>query len=124
MKEIIFYFLMVCLATSAMSLTVSKSKALAGVREWFEARVPMVAALLSCPYCLSHWFAFVLVIACGLHDDNPLLSVPLFTFAAVAVASVTTGIIMKLMMIPEAETERLRDALRTAREALKELTNN
>lgn len=114
-------FLALCLATSGASLTISKSKGFNGVREWFSARVPVIGALLGCPYCLSHWFAFGLILACGLPTEKPVLYVLVGTFAIVGMSAIITGAIIRLMFIHEAENDRLRAALKMARERLAEV---
>lgn len=42
-------------ATSAISLTITKSKFFAGFREWIGSKSDLLGELFSCPWCLSHW---------------------------------------------------------------------
>lgn len=114
-------FLVLALATSAASLTISKSKGFNGLREWFAERVPVIGELLVCPYCLSHWFALGLVLAIGLPDENRVLYVLVGTFALVGMSALITGAVMRLMFVHEGENERLRAALKLARQRIQEL---
>src|SRR5687768_9303666 len=48
------------LAVSATSVTIGRTAVFAPFRDWFEARSTWIHGLVSCPYCLSHWIAFLL----------------------------------------------------------------
>src|SRR5690606_30931653 len=50
-----------------MSYTLAHERIFAPLREWLGGRRTWVGYLVSCPYCNSHWFAFVLVPLTGLY---------------------------------------------------------
>ena len=56
--ELVLYLSFV---TAAVSFTVTEMKPFAPVREWANARNPVLGELLSCGYCFGHWVAFALV---------------------------------------------------------------
>ncbi len=57
MHELIF----LALATSAISVTITRSGVFAKQRSWLLEKNLWLGRLVSCPYCLSHWVSAVLV---------------------------------------------------------------
>lgn len=93
------------LAVSAVSVTVTKTKIFQPVRRWTKKRSPWAGALLSCPYCLSHWLAFVAVpiyrpqlVSSGFLPLDLLVSV----MVIVALAAFFSGLILRAFMEPAA----------------------
>ena len=56
-----FQLLAVSAVVMGLSYTISKEEIFHGVRERCGGRDTFLGYLVSCPYCLSHWLAFVLV---------------------------------------------------------------
>lgn len=90
--------LVLALATSAVSLTVTKSRAFAWLRVPIMRRSRWFGELISCPYCFSHWVAlgllrgadFALPLGRGLWFDCLVTWVALV--GAAAVVTRQTGI--------------------------------
>jgi len=59
--------LLLSLATASITMTLSKAKIFAWLREWLLVHVPFVGKLLSCPYCTSHWVSLALMILLTSH---------------------------------------------------------
>ncbi len=53
--------LFIGLAVASLSMTVAKSNVTERVRKQVSRLGHWASELIHCPYCLSHWFAFVLV---------------------------------------------------------------
>lgn len=53
--------LIISLAVSTISLTISKSKIFASTREFISDRFEWLGEMISCFYCLSHWVAVIVV---------------------------------------------------------------
>jgi hypothetical protein len=49
-------------ACGAISMVITKGAIFDGFHEWLEKRSPFSEKLLSCPWCTSHWVAFILVL--------------------------------------------------------------
>ncbi len=82
MPETIAQLLIIALAVSAASMTISQTKAFRPLR-LCAARWRPLGALVDCPYCLSHWLALG-VLACY----RPSWWLPVEAFAVVALASI------------------------------------
>ena len=50
---------------ATVSLTVTKSVAFQGLREWAKAHSPILGKLLSCPWCFSQWVSFLVAFTMG-----------------------------------------------------------
>lgn len=100
---------MTTLATSAISLTLTKAQAFAWLRSLVKGKSPsstsrwgrcraFVSELFSCPYCASHWVAIAFVVA---YRDSismfghPCADLVAFGFAIVALASMASGLVYK-----------------------------
>lgn len=96
--------IVLALAVSSVSCTITLSKAFSWWREYLDARQSRfgvwLAALMHCPYCLSHYISAVLVAIYstsrdlrpiwGAFDGPPLLDYAIVVFAVVAMAGGTT----------------------------------
>ena len=51
--------LMIALASSSISMTITQTELFAGLRTWTAKVSPMLGHLFQCFYCLSHWVVFV-----------------------------------------------------------------
>lgn len=106
------------LAVSAVSLTVTRSTLFEGFRDWLDGSssrfVRPIAALFSCPYCLSHWVSLVAVLAFG-QELTGGLTVPsavVAVFALVALSALCTGAVLKLGVVGASEMRRQRERQR------------
>lgn len=83
------------LATTAISLTITRAKVFASFREWVADRNQWLGDLFSCSYCTSHWVAAVFVL-CYQPVLIPLwivLDLIVSLFATVAIAAFLSGVI-------------------------------
>ena len=74
----------VALAVFAISVTLTTSVMLEGLRKWIKARSEFFGKLVYCPYCASHWIAFALVGAEGWHG---VLAFIVQSFATIGLAA-------------------------------------
>ena len=123
--------LVLALAVSALSITVTRSKVTNGMREHALRLYQPLGNLLSCPYCFSHWAAFAASLACPLHlvPGGALLNLIVSTFAIVGLSAIITGACMQLLHAHETIIERLTeendglaDDLSEARAIIQQLT--
>jgi len=117
------------LATAAVSVTVAKSHAFEPLRKWTEitfATWPMIGKLVRCPYCISHWVAFILALVCSpqLVDGGWLVNLLVTTFAVVSLAAIITGAILRLLWMQESEIDHLRDLLAEAQDQIRSLLSD
>lgn len=83
--------ILLSLATSAVSVTISHAKIFTWLRKLPESK--FLQDLLHCAYCLSHWFAAVGIVIYG-RGIMPLASWPLYWLAAVALAAIWSTLIL------------------------------
>lgn len=103
-----FVLLTLSLAVAAASITVTRAAVTKPLREWVDSKGwTFVHKLLTCPYCMSHWFAAL----AALYGSSTFLSWLVLTFAIVALSAIITGLIFKLFLIQEAEIERLYEEI-------------
>lgn len=55
--------LLLALACASISLTITRTPLFGSARGWARERSVWLGKLVTCPYCTSHWVAFVLVLA-------------------------------------------------------------
>lgn len=111
------------LATSAISITVARGGVFSSQRKWLLKHHNWLGRLASCPYCMSHWVAGVLV---AIYQPVVVavwlpLDLIISLFIMVALSAVVTGIITRLIPF-EAEGEevaQLREALEIARKIIR-----
>lgn len=126
----IYQTVVLALAIAAWSVTTSRARVFAGVRSWIADRNSWLGELVACPYCTCHWLALGLTLAYRPRLVQLWLPLDLLVtvFVMVATASMVAGVIM--LLIPfhgdddqndiEEEVEQLREALETARTALRQ----
>ena len=88
------------LAVSALSLTITKAKVTAPVRDWIADRNVWFGDLVSCPYCTSHWLAFGAVAAFQpvlITSGFLLLDLFVSAFVIVALSAMLSGLMFKSM---------------------------
>lgn len=81
-------------ATSAISLTVTKSKIFSPLREWAKDESEFLDDLLSCPWCFSHWVSVGIIGLVGL--SLPLQWFIISIFANVSMAGMLTNFMLRL----------------------------
>ena len=101
------WLILISLSISAMTMTISKTKAFARLREslefsynrareswlyddgaaWIVPCLSFLAGVIKCPYCLSHWFAIAAVILWGVNLFGGFWGWILTPFVIVALAS-------------------------------------
>lgn len=97
MLENIYILLIIALATSSISMTISKATIFEATRDWIKTKNAWISDLVHCPYCTSHWvgFAFVVYIQPEILPQKTLLNIVLSTFVVVTLSSVFSGLIFK-----------------------------
>lgn len=103
--------LLLAIAVAAVSVTTSKAKVFAGVRQRIRNRSEWFGELAQCPYCTSHWLSFLAtavyqprVVNCGYLLPDLLVS----AFAMVTLAALAGGLIIRSYSVGsshEAEAE-------------------
>ncbi len=105
-------------ATAAISMTISKAKVTAPIRDWALENIPWVGKMLSCPYCVSHWAAAGLVLW-----EPVALNFFIAVFAVIALATIIEGLMLRLMFMHEMEIDRLNTELDEARASQTQLAD-
>ena len=122
------------LAVSVVSLTVAKTRAFSVIRERTSAKSEWLGYLFSCPYCLSHWISFLVVVVyrpITVSSGMLLADLAVSAFVIVALATMSSWVIYHvykgLVDTPRGdcaelagENEQLRLVLQQARKKLVE----
>lgn len=97
-STVLWQVLMLALATSAISVTIARSKFFASMRDWIADRNIWFGNLVSCHYCTSHWVAISLVAIYEPRILNGYWLCDLFvsTFAIIALSAVISGLMLTL----------------------------
>lgn len=90
MEIIIFVLSMIfiSLAVSSISYTISKTDIFESIRKKISKHSNWLGKLISCPYCLSHWISFVIILFIYRTFN---LEVFVLTFAIVTLSAIWTG---------------------------------
>lgn len=101
--QAVYTVIVLSLAVSSISVTVTRSKVFAPFRAWIGARHEKLGGLFSCFYCLSHWLAaaFVLVYQPRLLSLWLPLDLVVAVFAIVTIASIFSGLTILSFRIAE-----------------------
>jgi len=115
--------LVLALATSAISVTITQSDIFSGLRASVANRSRWLGVLVRCPYCTSHWVSVVLMWWYGQRIvPETYLPIDLFVsaLAIVAVASFFTFLVMLAYKYAHTSRneEELRDLLAKARDVI------
>ena len=97
----ILAFVELCLAVSALSLTFTQSHMGKAMQKVLAERSKMLGLLFSCPYCISHWFAFMAV--CFYDPTLSLYWAIITMFAIVGGAALVSGAIRLLSKLIKQE---------------------
>lgn len=86
------------MSVATVSFTISKSKFFKFLRYWANQRNEKLGALLSCPYCMSHWVAAFFVILLYIYSPVIMVTTILLIdatitiFAIISLATIITGL--------------------------------
>jgi hypothetical protein len=89
-------WLLVCLAAGTAALTIAKSYIFSPVRDWIGERNDWFYELVSCHYCLSHWFGLIGLLA----PPVPIASwwqYPVVWLASTGLAALYGSVVKKLL---------------------------
>ena len=85
------------LAIGTVSMTITKANVFEWLRDWLDKKNDFLADLFSCPYCMSHWVALVLMFVYQplvLDTGNKWPDLAVSWFALVALGSLAAGAIL------------------------------
>ncbi|MEJ8322971.1 DUF1360 domain-containing protein [Kosakonia sacchari] len=91
--------LMIALAASSISITVTQTELFAAFREWTVKKNAMLGHLFQCFYCLSHWAVFggMLVYRPALlHSGFALIDWVMTAFITITLATLINGLMFKV----------------------------
>jgi hypothetical protein len=83
------------IACGAISLVIAKGNIFAGFHDWLDPKLPKLEELLSCPWCVSHWVAALLVLAYYRTLCAGFVDYIVQVFVVVAISQVVAAIIRK-----------------------------
>jgi hypothetical protein len=85
--------IIISLAIASISWTISKSDIFNSLRIFICKHSVFWGKLLSCPYCVSHWVAFIFMIhLCGFNFDFIIMS-----FASITLSTIWVGFINRAL---------------------------
>jgi hypothetical protein len=79
------------MATSTISLTITRAKVSRPLRGWVTRRNNFFGEMITCPYCTSHWIAFIL---CAIYHPRPF---PVNPFIDWFIASMTVVMLASVL---------------------------
>lgn len=133
MDTILIQLLVLPLAISAASLTLTKGKIFRTPRMAISKRSSFLRGLFSCPYCMSHWLSALIVLIMPWEVITALLlpDFLIWVLYYVGVSALISGLIMRLIQFSDDEDptdllmKRLTDQIRkmTRDLAAKEVEN-
>jgi hypothetical protein len=111
------------LAIGGLSTTIAKAHVTKPLRDWCERRVKIIGEMLNCPYCVSHWISFLVVISAPISfgTDSHVVDFLAQLFAQVSMAALVSASITRLMLWHEAELEQARKEAAELRGILKDV---
>ncbi len=94
-------------AVSAIAVTITKAKVFQPIRGWIKSKSVWLGDLFSCPYCLSHWLAIIIV---AIYQPDMfsfflILDLIIAIFLMIAFSAIVSGIITKLFPFNNEERE-------------------
>ena len=104
--------ILVALAVSAISITITK----AGIFEKFRAlfKNKWLGKLMECTYCMSHWVALALVLLVYPIGVWSIVNI----FAVVAISAVISWVIIDMLFNNDSIPENVKDTLQKAKDAI------
>lgn len=91
--------LMIALAASSISITVTQTELFAAFREWTAKRNALVGHLFQCFYCLSHWVVFggmAVYRPALLNSGVALIDWVMTAFVTITFATLISGLMFKV----------------------------
>jgi hypothetical protein len=117
--SIYIQLVLIALTTASVAMTITKAHLTEPLREWIGSKNETAGYLFQCPYCTSHWIAVGLLLGIGV---SPLtLTFWLYAGAVVSVSTLIVGLMLKGLFMQESELQKLRSALKEARQVIAEL---
>jgi hypothetical protein len=114
--------LLLACSTATISMTVTKSTVMEPFREGIKSHSQWFGKLFSCPYCFSHWTAFVLVWLSGVKVfPNYLTNFGILSFATVAIATIVSAVMWRLFFLHEDEIYTKNKLIEDLQGVVKEL---
>lgn len=103
MNDPISTVIMIGLASSVLSITITKNAIGAPLRRWAKARNQTLGKLFKCYFCLSHWIALAFAVLCPRlgWSEWLLVDVILTTLGAVGIATLISAAILALIIFSE-----------------------
>lgn len=93
------------LLCAVLSVTVSKSKICSALRSTFSRFNPWLGDLVSCPFCIGHWFSALFLLL--YHPFAPGLRPFLLAFGiTLTTSAIFSGIIIKLFESPHTSEDK------------------
>ena len=89
-------FALTALAIGAIAMTVGKGSIFRRFRAYCRSRLPWLGQLVSCPYCLSHWLAFIAVSVYPPFRQG-IIETVVWAFALVGASSLT-GLVISVYL--------------------------
>lgn len=96
-----FYkIVLLSLVVGSVSITITKSKFFAFLRNWLDGLSDFLGELFSCPYCMGHWIAIALTVA---YQPRPIdsgmlvLDLGISAFMMIALGAVVSGTIYRVL---------------------------
>lgn len=93
------------MAISAISITISRGAIFEPLRLLAHKKAKLLGTLLSCIYCTTHWVALAVLLIWGNFTSAPDFLITLF--ASIAISSLISGILLKLLPMNCGEMEAL-----------------
>lgn len=114
--DYVLILLLLAVAIAAASITVTRARIFKPARDWMQEKNYLLFKLISCPYCLSHWYAmflayFVVFGVTGVWLVDWLLA----TFMLVGLSALLEGAMMNLLHMQESYIQELEDAQQALR---------
>lgn len=113
----VFHYVLMCMATAACAMTISKMKVALPLHTLAERWGQVwLQNLLSCPYCLCFWFALFWTVVTQAADG--VVGAIFGSLAVMGGAVLAGGAMMRIMFLHEKELYGVRERMRETREEL------
>lgn len=112
--ETIWLSLVLAIAASIISITVTQTEVFRPLREWVDKRNKFFAYLFSCFYCFKHWTVFILVFIYQtqlISSNNIFINFVVTSFFIIGISTIFSGLVFKVMI-----TNATRDKIETSME--------
>jgi hypothetical protein len=97
--DLIFDWVVAACVTATITLTISRALIFSPLRKFLSSRVPFLGDLVNCPYCLSHWVAFLIATIfyehVRLYSSNYVVNLLIGAFTIIPLSAVFMAIIFK-----------------------------